>query len=110
MNIVRFLQEHLSSQCHDLYVAAVGRPTNIVRFACGTFEYSCDGYSKLLVRFHTIKQSRIESLRCTGLLCGHTNHGMEVEYGVGSMKQDNWWPRHETKDTSLRTVSAVDSM
>jgi hypothetical protein len=49
INISAFLRTRLPSHWRDLYVSAVTRPTNIVRFDCGNFEYFCDLYSELEV-------------------------------------------------------------
>jgi hypothetical protein len=46
-NITSFLHAHLPSTWRDLYVAAIARPTNIVRFRSGSFEYLYDLYSEL---------------------------------------------------------------
>ena len=42
-----YLRRHLPFKWRDLYVARVGRPTNIVRFPSRTFEYIFDVYSDL---------------------------------------------------------------
>lgn len=49
INLALFLQEHLPAKWHDLYRASVDRPTNIVRFRHGSFEYVYDLYSQLEV-------------------------------------------------------------
>ena len=41
------LRKHLLVQWHDSYIVAVGRPTNLVRFASRSFEYVFDLYSGL---------------------------------------------------------------
>jgi len=46
-NAILHLRNHLPFKWRDLYVAAIFRPTNIVRFSCGTFEYIFDLYSEL---------------------------------------------------------------
>jgi hypothetical protein len=42
-----YLRQHLPFRWRNLYVAAVSRPTNIVRIQRGTFEYFLDIYSEL---------------------------------------------------------------
>jgi len=46
-NVAFFLPKHLAIQWCDLYVSAVTRPTNILRFHSRTFEYFFDCYSGL---------------------------------------------------------------
>ena len=48
-NLVAYLRQHLPFKWRDLYVAALSRPTHIVRFQCRTFEYLLDIYSELEV-------------------------------------------------------------
>ena len=48
-NLVAYLRQHLPFKWRDLYVAALSRPTNIVRFQCRAFEYLFDIYSELEV-------------------------------------------------------------
>lgn len=48
-HVVSYLRRHLPFKWRDLYVAALSRPTNIVRFECLTFEYLFDIYSELEV-------------------------------------------------------------
>jgi len=46
-NLAAYLHKHLPFNWRELYVSAVGRPTNIVRFPARTFEYIFDIYSEL---------------------------------------------------------------
>jgi len=46
-NLALFLRTQLPFKWRDLYVAAVARPTNIVRFQSRSFEYFYDLYSEL---------------------------------------------------------------
>ena len=48
-SMAAFLRQRLPFKWRDLYVAACSRPTNIVRFQCGSFEYLFDIYSELEV-------------------------------------------------------------
>lgn len=46
-NLAAYLRKYLPVDWRKLYASAVGRPTNIVRFPSGTFEYIFDIYSDL---------------------------------------------------------------
>jgi len=46
-NVVSYLRDYLPFKWRDLYLTAVSRPTNIVRFMCRSFEYFFDLYSEL---------------------------------------------------------------
>jgi len=47
INFPLFLHEQLPSTWRDIYVAATARPTNVVQFRSGSFEYLYDLYSEV---------------------------------------------------------------
>jgi hypothetical protein len=74
INISAFLRTRLPSHWRDLYVSAVARPTNIVRFDCGNFEYFCDLYSELEVTGEVAYDQTVQN-RVIAVLGTSTNVG-----------------------------------
>ena len=65
-SLVLFLKVHLPYLCRDAYLASTLRPTDIVRFQHGTFEYVFDNYTMLEVK-EVVPYSVLggESARCS---------------------------------------------
>ena len=59
-SIVSHLCQHLPDKWRELYIGAVSRPTNIVRFSRRSFDYIVDLYSELEAIGETLMTKRLK--------------------------------------------------
>jgi hypothetical protein len=87
-NVVLYLRKHLPPKWRDLYVASVCRPTNIVRFACGTFEYVFDAYSELEalgeVPYDQTVEDRVVAVHGISSRADESRNGSRIRGWLGS--------------------------